>query len=150
MLWPACSRSNCDAVSQQPNQRGQRPATTSWVLETHERGQVQSAYQVLAATALEKLSDGAADLWNSGQVRSNRSAQVVYGANPGVAYSRFFWKVRVWDRGREQRPGGRNRPSGEWVCARRMTGRPVGSPIAAAWPKLRPDQPARRNGFHSH
>ena len=70
----------------------------SWLLESSERGQRQSAYQVLAATSPDLLSKGKADLWDSGKVPSGESVHVVYGGQPLRAGQRVYWKVRAWDR----------------------------------------------------
>ncbi len=70
----------------------------SWVLESPERGQRQTAYQVLAATTPELLSKGKADLWDSGKVPSAKSVHVVYAGQPLRAGQRVHWKVRAWDR----------------------------------------------------
>lgn len=70
----------------------------SWLLESPERGQRQTAYQVLAATTAELLAKSDGDLWDSGKVSSNESVQVVYGGKALEPGQRVFWKVRAWDR----------------------------------------------------
>ncbi len=74
----------------------------SWLLESKERGQRQTAYQVLAASTQDLLSEGTGDLWDSGKVASGESVQVVYGGQPLRPGQRVYWKVRAWDR--EGRP----------------------------------------------
>lgn len=72
----------------------------SWRLEPINEdvfNQVQSAYQILAATSLEKLNEDAADLWNSGKVESDQIAQIVYQGKPLQSMQRSYWKVRVWN-----------------------------------------------------
>jgi len=70
-----------------------------WVLEHTERGQVQSAYQVIVSTDPKA---GAGDVWDSGKVASPRSTQVVFAGEPLASGKTYFWKVRTWDRdGRE-------------------------------------------------
>src|ERR1017187_3822826 len=54
----------------------------SWLLESSERGQGQTAYQVLVARSASLLSTGKADLWDSGKVTSGESVHVVYGGLP--------------------------------------------------------------------
>ena len=70
----------------------------SWTLRSDARGQKQTAYQVLVASRLERLSKDTGDLWNSGRVATDQSIQVVYGGKPLASRTRCFWKVRVWDR----------------------------------------------------
>ena len=74
----------------------------SWLLESPQRGQRQTAYQVLAATTPDLLSKGKGDLWDSGKVSSGESVQVMYGDQPLRPGQRVYWKVRAWDR--EARP----------------------------------------------
>jgi alpha-L-rhamnosidase len=69
----------------------------SWLLESQERGQRQTAYQVLAAVTPDLLSKGKGDLWDSGKVASGESVQVVYGGQPLRSGQRVYWKVRAWD-----------------------------------------------------
>jgi len=76
----------------------------SWRLESPERGQTQTAYQVLAASTRALLSKDEADLWDSGKVISGKSVHVVYGGRALRPGQRVFWKVRAWDR--DDRPSG--------------------------------------------
>jgi alpha-L-rhamnosidase len=70
-----------------------------WVLGHTERGQVQSAYQVLVST---EPSVGAGDIWDSGKVASAKSVQVPFAGKALESGKRYYWKVRSWDRdGRE-------------------------------------------------
>lgn len=79
----------------------------SWVLESSERGQGQSAYQVLVASSIEKLAPGQADIWDSGQVASDQSTQVAYAGKPLVSGQRCCWTVRVWDKDGKAQPWSR-------------------------------------------
>jgi alpha-L-rhamnosidase len=70
-----------------------------WVFEHSERGQAQSAYQVIVSTDPKAA---AGDAWDSGKVASSKSVQVVYGGKPLESGKTYYWKVRYWDRdGRE-------------------------------------------------
>lgn len=69
----------------------------SWVAESTTRGQRQTAYQILAATAPKILSSGQADLWDSGKVAADRMPLVAYGGKPLRSGQRVYWQVRVWD-----------------------------------------------------
>ena len=77
----------------------------SWVLESSERRQRQSGYQILVASEPGKLSAERVDLWNTGKVDSAETVHVAYAGKRIVSGRRCFWKVRVWDRaGRPSRP----------------------------------------------
>ena len=50
----------------------------SWLLQAEERGQSQSAYQVLVASSEANLLAGVGDKWDSGRVASADMAHVEY------------------------------------------------------------------------
>src|ERR1039457_1518376 len=105
----------------------------SWLLESSERGQRQTAYQVLAATSLDLLSKGEADLWDSGKVPSAESVHMVYGGQPLRAGQRAYWKVRAWDR--------EDRPSAESAAAWWGVGLLMPSDWRATWITRRRNEP---------
>ena len=69
-----------------------------WLLDSAERAQLQTAYQILVATSLEKLQADIGDKWDSGRVASDNSVEVSYGGSELESSERCFWKVRVWDK----------------------------------------------------
>jgi alpha-L-rhamnosidase len=69
----------------------------SWEMHDGRRGAVQTAYQVLVASDPEKLAADQGDLWDTGKVDSDQSAQVVYAGKPLTSRMRCCWKVRIWD-----------------------------------------------------
>ena len=72
----------------------------SWILGADKhgaRGQGQSAYEIVVAGNRNELDAGRGDLWDSGKVSSDQSAQVRYTGKPLVSEQECFWKVRVWD-----------------------------------------------------
>ncbi|MCG8684598.1 MAG: alpha-L-rhamnosidase N-terminal domain-containing protein, partial [Desulfobacterales bacterium] len=69
----------------------------SWVLESDQRGQKQSAYQVFVASSLEKLQKNHIDLWDSGKVISDETISVRYEGVNLISDQECFWKVKVWD-----------------------------------------------------
>jgi hypothetical protein len=70
----------------------------SWQLDSSERDQIQTAYQVLAASDPTLLTPDAADLWNSGRVESRESLQIAYEGKPLASGQAVYWTVRAWDR----------------------------------------------------
>ncbi len=68
-----------------------------WTLTAEERGQRQTAYQVLVASSADRLEPDRVDLWDSGKVASDESVQVEYGGKALASRMRCHWKVRVWD-----------------------------------------------------
>ncbi|MCS6950882.1 MAG: family 78 glycoside hydrolase catalytic domain, partial [bacterium] len=69
----------------------------SWTLWSRERGQRQTAYRILVASAPDLLERDVADLWNSGKVVSDRTCHVLYEGKPLRSLQQCYWKVRVWD-----------------------------------------------------
>ncbi|MDD5707450.1 MAG: alpha-L-rhamnosidase N-terminal domain-containing protein [Kiritimatiellae bacterium] len=70
----------------------------SWIVESDENGQAQSAYQITAATSAASLAAGRPDLWDSGKVVSGETAHIPYAGRGLRGGQRVFWQVRVWDR----------------------------------------------------
>ncbi len=70
----------------------------SWVLKDDERGQKQTAYQILVASTPEILAKDQGDLWDSGRISSDQSIQVAYAGKPLESQAACHWKVRVWDK----------------------------------------------------
>jgi alpha-L-rhamnosidase len=59
---------------------------------------IQKAYQVLVSSSKENIDKNIGDVWNSGQVRSNKSADVELEGSPLKPNSTYFWKVRIFDK----------------------------------------------------
>jgi alpha-L-rhamnosidase len=70
----------------------------SWVLEDSDRGELQSAYQILVATSPQRLARQQGDQWDSGKVASDHSIQVSYAGKPLASGHIYYWAVRFWDR----------------------------------------------------
>jgi len=70
----------------------------SWKVESDERGQKQTAYEILVAGAEHGLRPGKANLWDSGKVVSEDTTEVYYSGTPLSSRQQCFWKVRVWDK----------------------------------------------------
>ena len=68
----------------------------SWIVPK-EAG-IQKAYQVLVSSSNELAAKNIGDVWNSGQVRSNKSADVEFGGKPLKPHTNYFWKVRIFDK----------------------------------------------------
>ncbi len=71
-----------------------RPAL-SWTIRDERRGVVQVAYQVWVATSAGLLAQNRGDLWESGEIASDRSHLVSYAGRALQSRQRCFWKVQV-------------------------------------------------------
>ena len=69
----------------------------SWRIEaTTEKGVIQTAYQIVVASSLDKLEKGEGDVWNSGKVSSDASLWIPYKGKQLKTNNRYYWKVKVW------------------------------------------------------
>ena len=78
-----------------------RAPRLSWILQSDQRGEKQTAYQVLVASTPELLARDIGDGWDSGKVASDRSIQVAYTGKSLTSRTACFWKVRIWDKAGE-------------------------------------------------
>jgi alpha-L-rhamnosidase len=69
----------------------------SWVMNSTQRGDHQTACQILVASSPTILAQNQGDLWNSGAIVSDQSVLVTYGGQPLVSGEPCYWQVRVWD-----------------------------------------------------
>jgi hypothetical protein len=70
----------------------------SWQEQTKGRTsrQVQTAYQVRAATTVDRLRQGRPDLWDTGRMQSSAVSNIPYGGALLTSRDRVVWEVRVW------------------------------------------------------
>jgi alpha-L-rhamnosidase len=70
----------------------------SWILESDDFGQKQTAYRILVASSPEKLSPGNADLWDSQKITSDKTYQIKYHGKPLHSGEICYWKLKSWDK----------------------------------------------------
>lgn len=68
----------------------------SWQV-TAASGFKQTGFRIRVASSPERLSDGQADLWDSGRVLSSQSIHHAYKGTPLGSGERAYWEVQVWD-----------------------------------------------------
>lgn len=69
----------------------------SWILKGEGHNRFQSAYQIIVASSLKKLSQNQGDIWDSGKVNTNATNQIEYDGSSLVSDTKYFWKAKVWD-----------------------------------------------------
>jgi alpha-L-rhamnosidase len=69
----------------------------SWILESGERNQKQTAYRMLVASNEELLSRDSGDLWDTGKVPGDITHGIVYAGAQLFSGTQCYWKVRVWN-----------------------------------------------------
>ena len=77
----------------------------SWILSHSDRGQKQSAFQIMVSTdpSLER-----ADMWDSEKINSEQSLHISYEGEPLESNRTYFWKVRYWDKNDRPSPFSRS------------------------------------------
>ena len=70
----------------------------TWRVESPERGQKQTAYQILVASSSKQLTNGIGDRWDSGKTESSETVHIPYAGTPLKSRQACFWKVKTWDR----------------------------------------------------
>jgi hypothetical protein len=101
-----------------------------WSVESGTRGDVQTAYQVLVAPTPALLAADHGDLWDSGKVASDVSAQVEYAGKPSDWSPPASWTMGLLDEKDWQ---------GSWIGAR--PGTPSGKRVPMRDGNLPPAQP---------
>lgn len=74
----------------------------TWRVESSERGEKQTAYQIVVASDPNKLDSP--DLWDSGKVPISQTVNVVYSGKPLTSRKLGYWKVKVWDKDSQSSP----------------------------------------------
>ena len=69
----------------------------SWILLSDQRGVLQSAYELRAASTRKDVQSGKNLLWEIGKMISDQSIHVVYDGPTLASRQRLYWQVRVWD-----------------------------------------------------
>ncbi len=110
----------------------------SWQLKSEERGQKQTAYQVIVSGSLKKLNNNNGDLWDSNKVESDQSVHIEYNGKPLESRMQCYWKVRIWDK--DGRSSGWSEP-GRWsmglLRAEDWKAKWIGTPEAETSPYYR-------------
>jgi len=70
----------------------------SWIVESDERVQYQTAYRIIVASNQEIINNNEGDLWDSEKVLSDQTIHVIYEGKPLESEMKCFWKVMVWDK----------------------------------------------------
>jgi len=74
----------------------------SWWMQSSQRGDLQTSYQILVASTEALLKSGKGDLWDSGQVKSDQNIAVRYAGKPLKSAEHYVWKVMLWDKSGKQ------------------------------------------------
>jgi len=70
----------------------------TWQVNDTDRDEIQTARQIVVGKEEQRIGIPPAPVWDSGQVASRRSVAVPYGGQPLEPDTRYWWRVRTWDR----------------------------------------------------
>jgi len=70
----------------------------SWIIASLSRGQEQKAYQLIISSDNRSVGKNNGDIWDSGKTISGSSAWIPYNGPQLQPATKYFWKVRVWDK----------------------------------------------------
>lgn len=102
----------CELLSMPERTRIATPSPCfSWVPNDAASYASQTGFQILVATSLERLTEDAADLWNSGVpdlkhgwVTDSRSLHIPYAGKSLPTCGAVWWMVRTWNRQHQVSP----------------------------------------------
>lgn len=80
-----------------PEGTGMKPRF-SWIIASASRGQEQKAYQLIISSDKKNAGKNNGDIWDSGKTISLSSAWIAYNGPQLQPATKYFWKVRVWDK----------------------------------------------------
>ncbi len=69
-----------------------------WYMNDPDDNEIQSAYQILVSSSEGNLDANKGDLWDSGRINSGMQNYIDYEGKQLTAATRFYWKVRTWDK----------------------------------------------------
>ncbi|MBN2180698.1 MAG: family 78 glycoside hydrolase catalytic domain [Sedimentisphaerales bacterium] len=69
-----------------------------WYVNDPDDDEIQTAYQIIVASSTKNLNADKGDLWDSGRISSGKQNYIFYGGNSLEPATRYYWKVRTWDK----------------------------------------------------
>ena len=69
----------------------------SWILTSEERSVFQTAYEIWLGTDITQLETGNGLNWKTGRTEDNHSSFIKYKGQKIKSFTRYYWKVRIWD-----------------------------------------------------
>ncbi len=70
----------------------------SWELVSTQKGQGQTAWQLIVSDQKAKIEDGKGNVWNSGKREGDQTFNLKWQGDRLESLTKYYWKVRVWDR----------------------------------------------------
>jgi len=76
----------------------ERAPRLSWTLASEKRNQTQTAYELIVADNVTDIRRKKGTVWATGRVESEQNIHITYGGQPLQSFTRYYWRVRVYDR----------------------------------------------------
>ena len=76
----------------------------SWLLESPERGETQTACRILVCSEVDLCRSEIGDQWDSDRLETDRNFHIAYDGEPLTSCRRYWWKVRWWNSKGEESP----------------------------------------------
>ena len=73
----------------------------SWKFTSTEKNQNQSAYEIIVSDNLERINKSEGNVWQTGKIGSDQSVNIAYSGNALKSFTRYYWRVRVYNRENE-------------------------------------------------
>jgi alpha-L-rhamnosidase len=70
----------------------------AWIIKDSDRGESQSAYQIIVASSESNINSNIGDMWNSGSAQSSKQYGVRYNGASLSSRTQYWYKVKVWDK----------------------------------------------------
>jgi len=75
----------------------------AWQLQDDRYGALQQAYRIVVGTDSMSVLNGTGSMWDTKRISSDNML-VSYAGNAIEPYTKYFWRVEVWDKDNEVRP----------------------------------------------
>jgi len=73
----------------------------SWLLESKEKNQLQSAYEIIVSNNPGDIQQGKGNEWQTGKINSSQSIQVEYTGKDLTSFTKYYWRIKVYDKNNE-------------------------------------------------
>ncbi|MDP4132032.1 MAG: family 78 glycoside hydrolase catalytic domain, partial [Bacteroidota bacterium] len=73
----------------------------SWQFNSGVRNQFQSGYELIVSDDLDAIRNENGNMWSTGKIVSSRSIQVEYGGKPLRSFTRYYWRIKVYNQNNE-------------------------------------------------
>lgn len=73
----------------------------SWIPVSSARNQFQSAWEIIVSDNEGDLKNNKGKQWSTGKVASGQSLHIVYGGEALKSFTRYFWKLRIYNQAGE-------------------------------------------------